>query len=41
MITIQAVKQLWAIMPASEKIGCIVFAFTFPILITAIAVILP
>ena len=41
MTTIQAVKQLWAIMPANEKLGCILFAFGFPIFMTVIAAILP
>ena len=35
------ITELWNTKPRSEKIGCIVFAFTFPILMTAIAVILP
>lgn len=41
METIKLIRAIWNSQPTSEKIGCIVFAFGFPILMTAIAVILP
>jgi hypothetical protein len=33
--------QLWNIMPISEKIGAVLFAITFPVLVLGCAVVLP
>ena len=35
------INELWNTMPSSEKIGGAVFVIVFPLLMTAIAVILP
>lgn len=35
------IRELWSTMPRSEKIGGLIFAIGFPILLTAFAVILP
>lgn len=35
------IQELWNTMPRSEKIGGLIFAIGFPILLTALAVILP
>lgn len=35
------ITELWNTMPRSEKIGGLIFAIGFPILLTAFAVILP
>ena len=41
METINLIRAIWNSQPNSEKIGGLIFAIGFPILLTAFAVILP